>query len=196
MSSSGTLLTDLDSGGSNDNDIIAEIMADMNGGGAAAPPPPMPSAPPAPMINAPNPNTYAPRAMDAAPATAHIIGREHPTMADFQQALNSVPYHAPPPPMGYGAPYQQQQYQQPPPPRPPKKSFLQRVMGELRQPFFVILLFFVLNLPVINFLFAHYIPRLVKPTGDLTIVGLLVKSTMAGSIFWFVNRILMPLLSF
>ncbi len=195
MSSSGTLLSDLDSSGSNDNDIIAEIMADMNGGGEAAPPPPVGSMPPAPILNAPNPNTTAQHTMDAAPATAHIIGREHPTMADFQNALNTAPFHG----GGYGgggggAPFG---YQQPQPivaPRPPKKSFLQRILGELRQPFFVTLLFFVLNLPVIHFLFAHYIPRLVKPSGDLTVSGLLVKSILAGFIFWFVNRILMPLL--
>jgi len=183
MSSSGTLLSDLDSGSGSDKDIISEIMADMNG----APQQPLPSMPPAPMVmNAPNPNSVASHVMDNNPATAHIIGREHPSAADFQHALNSAP-------MG-GAPYHSTPPPAPPAPKP-KKSLMQRLLGELRQPFFVVILFFIFNLPVINFLFAHYVPRSVKATGELTLFGLLIKSTFAGGIFWFVNRILVPLLS-
>jgi hypothetical protein len=183
MSSSGTLLSDLDSGSGSDKDIISEIMADMNGG----PQQPMPSMPPAPMVmNAPNPNSVANHVLDGTAATAHIIGRDHPTAADFQHALNTAP-------MG-GAPWTPTP-PPPPPPSKPKKSLMQRLLGELRQPFFVVILFFVFNLPVINFLFAHYVPRSVKATGELTILGLLIKSVFAGGIFWFVNRVLVPLLS-
>jgi hypothetical protein len=189
MSSSGTLLSDLDSNSGNDKDIISEIMADMNGGNDARPPS-IPSMPPAPMImNTPNPNSTLSHTIDNGPATAHIIGRDHPTNADFQHALNSAQMSG----GSMGAPYNTA----PPPivmPKP-KKQFLSRILGELRQPFFVVILFFVFNLPVINFLFAHYIPRFVKATGELTTVGLLIKSFFAGIIFWFVNRILVPLLS-
>jgi hypothetical protein len=187
MSSSGTLLSELDSkSGGSDSDIISEIMADMNGGDRA---PPVPAMPPAPMImNAPNPNTMTTHTMDVAPATAHIIGRDHPTSADFQNALNSASLNM------MGAPYQKQALA-PPPVVKPKASILQRLLGELRQPFFVMILFFIFNLPVINFLFAHYIPMFVKGSGELTTIGLLIKSAFAGIIFWFVNRILVPLLS-
>jgi len=187
MSSSGTLLSDLDSGSGGDKDIISEIMADMNGGGGGSPQQPLPSMPPAPMImNAPNPNSVASHVMDNNPATAHIIGREHPSAADFQHALNTAP-------MG-GAPWIPTPAEAPPPLKP-KKSLMQRLFGELRQPFFVVILFFIFNLPVMNFLFAHYVPRSVKATGEMTLFGLLIKSIFAGGIFWFVNRVLVPLLS-
>jgi hypothetical protein len=79
--------------------------------------------------------------------------------------------------------------------RAPKKSWFSRFLEEFRIPFFVVILVFVFSLPVVNFLFAHYLPRLVKPTGDLTIVGLLVKSFAAGGAFWVLHRVIVPLLS-
>ena len=54
---------------------------------------------------------------------------------------------------------------------------------------------FVFSLPVVNFLFAHYIPSMVMPTGQLTTLGLLVKSMAAGSAFWMLQRVVVPLLS-
>ena len=54
---------------------------------------------------------------------------------------------------------------------------------------------FVFSLPVVNFLFAHYLPRMVKPTGELTIAGLLIKSFAAGTAFWVLHRVIVPLLS-
>jgi hypothetical protein len=44
-------------------------------------------------------------------------------------------------------------------------------------------------------LFSHYIPSLVKPTGDLTTVGVLVKSVLAGATFWILQRVVAPLIS-
>jgi hypothetical protein len=68
-------------------------------------------------------------------------------------------------------------------------------MDEFRVAFFVAILVFVFSLPVVNFLFAHYIPSLVKSTGELTLVGLLVKSFAAGGAFWILQRVIVPLLS-
>lgn len=188
MSGSGTLISDLGGGGgSSDDDLVSQILADMDSGGGGAPPPPVGTMPPAPMINAPNPNTIAPRVMDPAPPTAHIIGNDHPTQADFMAAANQASFSNWGPVAPAAAPA-------PPPPRP-KKPIWTVVFQELRQPMFVVILFFMFQLPVVNFLFSHYIPRIVKPTGELTTVGILVKSFFAGFLFWFTQRIVAPLLS-
>jgi hypothetical protein len=69
-------------------------------------------------------------------------------------------------------------------------------MDEFRVAFFVSIIVFVFSLPVINILFAHYIPYMVKSTGDLTWLGLGVKSLIAGLTFWILQRVIVPLLSF
>jgi hypothetical protein len=50
-------------------------------------------------------------------------------------------------------------------------------------------------MPFINILFSHYIPSLIKPTGDLTTVGVLVKAALAGATFWVLQRVVAPLLA-
>jgi hypothetical protein len=95
----------------------------------------------------------------------------------------------------WGASYQPQQ-RQAAPPAPPKRSWIARSLDEFRVAFFVTILVFVFSLPVVNFLFAHYIPSMVKSTGELTIVGLLIKSFAAGGAFWILQRVIVPLLSF
>ncbi len=209
MASSGTLLSDLDSnsGSSNDGDLVRKIFADMNvpGGGN-----PVVSGV-GQMINAPNPNTIAPMAMDAAPATSHIIGKDHPTPADFAAAMHGVSRmsegNVPPPmpgnmaanlmPPGAWNPYmaQQPQMQQMPVDTGSKKNMYARIADEVKIPILVAILVFVFSLPFLNILFSHYIPSLLKPTGDMTHVGLLVKSLLAGATFWVLQRVIAPLLS-
>ena len=199
MASSGTLLSDLGSNGpSGDEDLVKRIFADMNGGGGGNQ-----------MIMSPNPNTTAPMAMDSGPQTSHVIGKDHPTPGDFAAAMHQASrvqqtYQMPPPqgvgmPQGpvqgqWGAPYQQQ-----PPPQqyaePPKKNIYAKVAEEVKIPIFVALLVFVFSLPFLNILFQHYVPSLVKPTGDLTTIGLLGKSVIAGATFWVLQRIVVPLIS-
>jgi hypothetical protein len=193
MASSGTLLSDLDSnsGSSNDGDLVRKIFADMN--------------------VAPNPNSIAPMTMDAAPATSHIIGKDHPTPADFAAAMHGVSRmsegNVPPPmpgnmaanlmPPGAWNPYmnQQPQMQQMPVDTGSKKNMYARIADEVKIPILVSILVFVFSLPFLNILFSHYIPSLLKPTGDMTHVGLLVKSLLAGSTFWILQRVIAPLLS-
>ena len=94
--------------------------------------------------------------------------------------------------------HQQQQWHQPvaaPPPYVPKKQWYSSLIPELKTPILVSLLFFVFSLPFLNILFAHYIPYLVKGTGELTMVGLVVKSLLAGLAFWILHRIVAPLLT-
>jgi len=197
MSAGGTLLSELDQKGSpGDDDLVRQIFKDLNN--------------PAPsfsggneVINAPNPNTVAPHTMDSGPATSHVIGRDHPTPADFAAAMHGVqrapvPENGPPPSGNYNmaSPWMQGQPQAPPMVMPTGKNIYSRVADEIKTPILVTLLVFIFSLPFINVLFSHYIPSLIKPTGDLTTVGTLVKSALAGSTFWVLQRVVAPLLAF
>lgn len=195
---SGTLLSDLDtSSQSNDGDLVQKILSDMNDS-PQPPPPQVMSRQPTPanqihpsVINTPNPNSTLQHSMDTVPSTAHVIGNEHPSNADFAQmmyAKQNQPMYG-----NQGAPWQQ--YNTPsPPPYVPKKSWYSGFVYELKTPVLVSMVFFVFSLPVVNVLFAHYAPRLVKGTGELTAVGLVIKSLFAGLGFWVANRVV-PLLT-
>jgi hypothetical protein len=202
MSAGGTLLSDLDQKGSpGDDDLVRQIFKDLNN--------PSPSFSGGnEVINAPNPNTVAPHTMDNQPATSHVIGRDHPSPADFAAAMHGVqrapiPQNGPPPPSGnynMGSQWMeqqglQQQQQQQMPMMPLGKNVYSRVADEIKTPILVTLLFFVFSMPFINILFSHYIPSLIKPTGDLTTVGVLVKAALAGATFWVLQRVVAPLLA-
>ena len=194
MSSSGTLLSDLQQSGSpGDDDLVKQIFKDMNQPVSTGS-----------MVNSPNPNTYAPIAMDPNPATSHVIGRDHPTPADFAAAMHGVRDNAGgmpnmmPPPQGQFMPQAQGQWQGQQvqlAPEGNKRNIYSRVADEVKTPILVTLLVFVFSIPVVNVLFSHYIPSLVKPTGDLTTVGVLVKSVLAGATFWILQRVVAPLIS-
>ena len=198
MSAGGTLLSDLDQKGSpGDDDLVRQIFKDLNN--------------PAPsfsggneVINAPNPNSVVPHTMDNQPATSHVIGRDHPTPADFAAAMHGmqrapIPQNGPPPSGNYnmGSQWIDQQGGQPQMPMMPSsgKNIYSRVADEIKTPILVTLLVFVFSMPFINVLFSHYIPSLIKPTGDLTTVGVLGKSVLAGATFWVLQRVVAPLLA-
>lgn len=206
MASSGTLLSDLngDGGGSQDTDLVRKIFAEMNTGSAANPL--MPSGGSGSMIMAPNPNTTQQMTMDNLPATSHIIGRDHPTPGDFAAAMHGVSRTevagmTPPPmpangmmPQGQFAPYMNQQPQVMMP-QIPQKNMYARIAEELKTPLLVSILVFVFSLPFLNILLSHYAPMLLKPTGDLTSVGLLLKAVTVGAVFWTLQRVIAPLVS-
>lgn len=195
-----SLLSDLESKTSpGDDDLVRQIFKDMNSS--------LPSLSGGnEVINSPNPNSVAPLAMDSAPATSHVIGRDHPTPADFAAAMHGVP-RAPmpengPPPMNpqmynMASPWINQQATQMPmlAPSASGKNIYSRVADEIKTPILVAILVFVFSLPAINVLFTYYIPSLVKPTGDLTTVGTLAKAVIAGASFWILQRIVTPLLA-
>lgn len=196
---SGTLLSDLDTnGGPSDNDLVQKILNDMND---SPPAPQVTSRQPTPaghsqmhpsVINSPNPNSTANHSMDLVPPTAHMIGNEHPTNADFAAMMHTKQQQQQ---QQQGAPWQQ--YSQAAPSSQayvPKKSWYSGIVYELKTPILVSLIFFLFSLPFINILFAHYIPSLVKGTGELNIIGLAVKSLLAGTSFWIANRVV-PLLT-
>jgi hypothetical protein len=199
MSSSGTLISDLEGGGVNfeqDNDLIKRIMADVNSGNTnqvLAPPAP---APPMNVISAPNPNSTLQHTLDNQPATAHIIGRDHPSAGDFQDAIQNIGMPTLSPMQSGQQPAQwQPQQQMMPMYAAPSKKWSAYIFDELKLPVFVALIVFVFSLPILNIIMSNYLPSMVKPSGDLTTVGLVLKSLLAGSTFWILQRIVVPLLS-
>lgn len=196
MASAGTLLSDLDSrtpaGG--DEDLVHKILADMNAPSSSNPvinPHPNPGMETARrMINAPNPNSVQQHAIDPATPTAHMIGRDFPTSADFAAVMGATSgFQASP----YAPVHQVQQ--QPILAPAPKTNWYGDIIGQFRQPLLVAIIVFIISLPAVNVLLGFYLPSLLRAGGDLTTMGLLVKSLVAGGLFWFIQRILVPLMA-
>jgi hypothetical protein len=194
MASAGTLISDLDGKTpvlNNDDDLVGKILADMNVPSQVNPT--MNSLPPPSgngrVINSPNPNTTYPMASDPATATAHMIGKDYPTSADFANLMyaNGGSQYAP--------------VMQSPPVQHPtlvettKGNMYSDIISQIKQPLFVAIIVFIISLPVINVLIGHYIPTLLRAGGDLTTAGLIVKSLFGGFLFWFIQKVLVPLLA-
>ena len=199
MSQAGTLLSDLGGPPGNDNDLVQQILADMNTSptnpvvqsnnpmNQGSPMPPMGHRPP--MVNAQNPQqtTYHQAADPAAP-TAHMIGRSHPTEADFNRMMMSGagPGQAPFVPM-------QQMQQMPPQMQQPVKNWQAEWADEFKQPLLVAIVCLLLTLPAVNLLVGHYAPVLLRPGGDFNTYGLVARALSAGVLFWFLQRVVAPL---
>ena len=200
MATAGTLLSDLDSKApvfsNKDDDLVNKILADMNIPSSANPvmqaPQAMHSPPPHGnrMIQSPNPNTTYPMASDPATATAHMIGKEYPSPADFANLMHSPQYNhggSPYAPLGQAAPA-------PVLIQPTKGNMYSDIMSQMKQPLLVAIIIFIVSLPIINVLIGHYLPSLLRLSGELTTVGLVVKSLVGGFLFWFIQKILVPLM--
>ena len=199
MAAAGTLLTDLDSapGGGGDGDLVQRILADMSapsGGGSRPVPQAMPTYAPQPAGGATSTQGLT---MDRTIPTSHMIGNEHPTPADFAAAMSGVQaYGGPQGPQGPQAPYIPHTPQQPTQAYElPQKNLSGRVLDEIKIPFVVAFLFFVFSMPPIRVLAAHYLPAVVKSTGEFTLTGLLGVSVIVGATFWLLHRVIAPLLS-
>lgn len=203
MAAAGTLLSDLQGPiQAQDGDLVQKILSDMNiptGGGQKSIPPPLPGNMPA----------YPPQAMSMQPMTmdsripmSHMIGNEHPTSADFAAAMvgaNRQPEMYMPAntmvPGAYGstaggqAPSSSMGFEL------PSKNLYGRIVDEIKIPFVVALLFFVFSLPPIRVLVSHYIPSLLRNTGEYQLPGLLLVSAVVGATFWVLHRVVAPLLS-
>lgn len=166
------------------------------------------------IINSPNPNTISPIAMDPTAATAHLIGKDAPTPGDFARMMHATGGMAPPQsqqPMpsngqhtmasaGMGAPYGQPQYYPPNPqlnPMPQQGGWFSGLFKDFgshfRLPLLVAITIFVMSLPAINVLIAHYIPYLVLPSGQISNMGQISKALAGGLLFWVVYKIIIPL---
>jgi len=193
MANAGTMLSDLGDSPGGDSDFVQRILADLNTTGNGSNPVMQQMPPPAGngrIVNSPNPNTTAPLAMDPSTATAHMIGKAYPTPADFATMMNQGNYSA--------SPQMQQQYQQQQPmltQLSQGKGWLADSMNQLRQPLLVAIIFCIMSLPVINVMLGYYVPSLLRASGDLTTIGLLVKSLAAGAFYWIILHVLAPLVN-
>ncbi len=185
MSSAGTLLDDLDAAPINpqDEDIVKRIMSEINtpSGGNPIQMPPAPSARAMAGGQLPPINSLTSLTMDPSPATAHMIGSQHPTPADFAHAMHGMPMMMP----------MMQQA--------PQGGFLSGLSGfsltrEFKTPLLVALIVFVISLPMINTMIGLYMPSLLRMGGDLTTLGLVLKSLLGGALFWILQRVVAPLI--
>ena len=204
----GTMLSELQNAppSASDNDLVNSIFQDMQKPPSIANPVmtqstgmAMGSAPPpvgarTVMVNSNQP--MMPHTPDPSVATAHMIGNAHPTQQDFQQMMmasngyGGSPYaHAAAP---YGSPYGQGPQI---PIEAPKKNWNAIWVDELRQPFIVMIITFVITLPWFHLLVSHYGPQLLKPTGEFTTLGLLFRAVFAGVLYWFLQRVIAPLIA-
>jgi hypothetical protein len=187
------MLSDLEGGGG-DEDLVQKILADMKmpaaSSGVGPIPAPMPQMPAMGMGMMGGGASTTGMTMDSRIPTAHVIGNEHPTPADFAAAIHGGNQMMGAPvqmmPGSYG---QQQVYEA------PSKNFYGKVAEEIKIPFVVALLFFVFSLPPIRVLIAHYLPSVIKPTGEYMMTGLLLVSLVVGAVFWILHRVIAPLLS-
>lgn len=204
MAAAGTLLSDLDGsgGGGGDGDLVQKILSDMNipsgggnsGGGRPVPPPMQQQGQGQGGMNR-DPG-YAGSTqnmtMDSRIPTSHMIGNEHPTPADFAAAMVGAP--------SMGSPFTQAPVTAMEEPMPgfasgTKANIYSRIVQEIKVPFVVALLFFVFSLPPVRVLVSHYMRSMIKPTGELNMIGLLFISLVVGAVFWLLQRVIAPLLS-
>lgn len=194
---SGTLISDLDNVNRSDTDLVQSILTDLDQGsqpqqqrGMTAPPPPMgPRMPMQPVQ--PIPNNF-PTAVDPAVPTAHMIGREHPTQADFQQMMmtqqGNLPYN-PMVPQMYPA-MMQQPFQE------PVKNSTGQWIDELKEPIIITIIFFVLSLEYLNMAASKYMPTLLTPGGSFTTTGLLIRAALGGGLYLLFQKVVAPLINF
>ena len=212
MANAGTLLSDLDGKAplAGDGDLVKMIYQDMNSGqdmrpGMGLPSGMAPGGVQGPMMPMPPPQQSTQQyQMDPGPATAHIIGGQHPTSADFAQMLqSSTPGFAAggnwAPTQSYGqsgsSPSQQAQLaaQIANMQASQGKAWSGMLSGEMKTPILIAILVFIVNLPFLSVLVAHYAPWMLKTSGDMNLYGQLSKSLLVGLMFWGANRIILPL---
>ena len=184
MANAGTLLSDLDerpspSGG--DEDLVQKIFAEMNtpNGGNSMAPPPAPSARASMAPGLPPPGAMSQIAMDTSAATAHMIGGQHPTPADFAQAMYSGNMSPINPYMTMPGLF---------------SAISNGLFREFKTPLLVALIIFIMSLPFVNTMIGSYMPSLLRMGGDLTTLGLGLKSLLGGGLFWVLHRIVAPLI--
>jgi len=201
MAQAGTLLSDLDSKppvfSNKDDDLVNKILTDMNIPSQSNPI--MNSQPPSGngrVMNSPNPNSTYPVAMDPGTATAHMIGKDYPTPADFAHLMHSPQFShggsqfANVPQQGQRI----QQVQQPTLIESFKGNMYSDIMSQIKQPLLVAIIIFIVSLPIVNVLIGHYLPSFLRIGGDLTTAGLGVKALVGGFLFWFIQKVLVPLM--
>ena len=199
MASAGTLLSDLDSKtpvfNSKDDDLVNKILADMNMPSQSNPimnAPPPPSGNGNRMIHSPNPNTTYPMATDSSTATSHMIGKDYPSSADFANLMYSPSYTHGGSSFANVSPHTNEY---PVLIENNKSTFYSDLFAQIKQPLFVSIVFFIISLPIVNVIIGNYMPFLLRFGGDLTTAGMVFKSLLGGFLFWFIQKIIVPLMT-
>ena len=186
MSDAGTLLSELDGARHSDGDLVDSILSDLNQSGQGNAPPPMGVR--GQVQNVQQLQSNFPTAVDPAVPTAHLIGHDHPTPADFQRmmatAQGPVPFNTAVPQMQQEAKYVE-----------PAKNWQGQWVDELKQPILVAIIVFLITLPAIHLLANHYAPSLLLPGGNFNTIGNLARAVSAGLLYWILQRVIAPLLS-
>jgi hypothetical protein len=122
-----------------------------------------------------------------------MIGNQHPSPADFAAAVA-------------GSRPQEPMYTMPVGVMPgsstievPQKKGMSWLSGilldELKTPLLVAILFFLFSLPPMRIVISHYVPSIIKQTGEYSTTGLGMVSLILGATFWLLQRVVAPLLS-
>ena len=74
------------------------------------------------------------------------------------------------------------------------KAWSNYIADEMRVPILIAILVFVVNLPFLSILVAHYAPWMLKSSGDMNLYGQVSKAFLVGALFWGANRVILPLL--
>ncbi len=196
MATAGTLLSALDGKAPvlQDDDLVNKILADMNIPSQSNPimnsPPPSGNGR---VINSPNPNTVYPVSNDPNVPTAHMIGKDYPTPADFANLMHSPQFSHGGSQFANIAP----QMTQPPPTliETAKGNVYSDIIVQIKQPLLVAIIIFIISLPIVNVLIGHYFPSFLRIGGDLTTAGIVAKSLIGGFLFWFIQKVLVPLMA-
>jgi hypothetical protein len=75
------------------------------------------------------------------------------------------------------------------------KQWYSSFAEELKTPILSAILVFCVNLPFLSVLVAHYVPWMLKSSGDMNVYGQISKALLVGLLFWGANRLLLPLLA-
>ena len=92
-----------------------------------------------------------------------------PHVVDPQTTVNYVP--------------KAQEYM-PPAPAPPAPSLMVRYVEEFRVPIVLSLLYYIFQMAFVQDALRKFVPSIFKPDGNLSSIGLIVKSGLFGSAFY------------
>ncbi len=198
MAAAGTLLEDLEPSSGGDSDLVQKILSDMNVQTQNRPtPPPLPAH--TPMADQRMANGNSQYTMDSTVPTSHMIGNQHPSPADFAAVVSGsrtsdLGFNAMPVGVMPGASSASSHVA--PPAQSKGLSWMSSlIFDEIKLPLLVAFLFFVFSLPPIRIVISHYIPSIIKQTGDYSLIGLGVVSLILAFCFWILQRVVAPLLS-
>jgi hypothetical protein len=142
-----------------DEERVRRILADLNG------------EPQRIITEPPNSVSTGTLRMDPGTARANVIGNSTPTMADFHAMFQQ---------MSPGTMQQAPAPQAQPKADPSWRDYAYQI---LRAPIAVAVIVFFLNLPITTGMMSKYASWMYLSTGEISVVGLLVKSLLAGSLF-------------